>query len=116
MRHYEGEMTVAIFEENLIWSARLAKSVSSLGHEAIILDRLPSELPAADFAIVNLGSTKFDLANVVPELKAAGVHVIGHAGHKEKPLLAAGDEFGCDQVVSNSTLTFRLETLLRTPQ
>lgn len=110
------DMRVAIYEDNLMWSARLVRNLQALGHEAVVLETQPDTLPAADVAIVNLGSAVFAATSLVPALKQSGAHVIGHAGHKEKPLLAAGNESGCDQVVSNSTLTFRLAEILNLAQ
>lgn len=105
-------MRVLVLEDNLMWSARLRQSLMGLGHEVVMLDRIPEELPQADVAILNLGSDKLWSAELVSALKDQGAHVVGHAGHKEKQLLAAGREEGCDQVVSNSTLTFKLADVL----
>jgi hypothetical protein len=103
---------VLIFEDNLMWSQRLAQSVKGLGHGALVLHRMPGELPPGDAAIVNLGSPRFDLGVLVTLLKDHGVFVVGHAGHKEKPLLQLGNEHGCDLVVSNSVITFKLDQVL----
>ncbi|HRJ27097.1 MAG TPA: hypothetical protein PLO61_06265 [Fimbriimonadaceae bacterium] len=105
-------MTILIFERNLIWSGRLVRSARALGHEPIVLAAWPDQLPSADFAILNLGEPPGDLTTVVEALHAAGISTIGHAGHKEKGPLAYGVESGCDQVVSNSSLTFKLNELL----
>ncbi len=105
-------MRVLIFEDNLMWSARLRGSVQALGHEAVVIDKPAAGLPEGELAIVNLGSDRLPAADLVPRLKAAGVHVVGHAGHKEKPLTQLGNELGCDQVVSNSTITFHLAKVL----
>ena len=105
-------MTVLVFEDNLMWSARLKRSLESLGHEAVVLTALPEPLPAAEAAIVNLGSERMPVEAVQAALRGRGVRVIGHAGHKEKGLLDRGREAGCDAVVSNSTLTFRLDKVL----
>ncbi|MBS1707378.1 MAG: hypothetical protein JSS65_01510 [Armatimonadetes bacterium] len=109
-------MRVLIFEDNLMWSVRLRASVVALGHEAQVIDRVEAELPVGDLAIVNLGSDKLPAAELVPRLKAEGVHVVGHAGHKEKPLAQLGNELGCDQVVSNSVITFHLSKVLELSQ
>lgn len=106
-------MRVLILEDNLMWGARLAQTVRGLGHEAVLLDK-PLADWEGDVAIVNLGSDRLRADELVPALHAAGVYVIGHAGHKERPLLQFGRESGCDQVVSNSTLTFKLDELLAT--
>lgn len=103
---------ILIFERNLIWSARLANTLTQLGHNPRVLERVPEEIPMADIALVNLSETSFGLAELIPRLKDMGIRVIGHAGHKEKPLLEMGNEYGCDQVVSNSTITFKIQTLL----
>lgn len=104
-------MKVLLFDDNLMWSARLTKSLRALGHEPAVASAVPDATDAAA-AIVNLGSAKFDATEVVPRLRALGVHVIGHAGHKEKDLLALGKSAGCDTLASNSKLTFSLEELL----
>ncbi len=105
-------MKVLIFEDNLMWSAKLKKTAESLGHEAQILDRMPHALPDAQAAIVNLGSESLGVDALLPLLKEQGVWTVGHAGHKEKSLLDAGREAGCDLVVTNSTLTFKLDQVL----
>jgi len=106
-------MKVVVFEDNLMWSSRLAKSIDSLGHEPIIISKADIDIPAAEVAIVNLGSPTFSAAELIPTLKKQGTHVIGHAGHKETPLLEFGRDSGCDQIVSNSSLTFRLADILK---
>ncbi|MBX3112081.1 MAG: hypothetical protein KF857_08740 [Fimbriimonadaceae bacterium] len=105
-------MRVLIFEDNLMWSARLRDSVRSLGHEPVVVDKMTGGLPSGEVAIVNLGSARLPAAELVPRLKSAGVHVVGHAGHKERPLAQLGNDLGCDQVVSNSTITFHLAKVL----
>lgn|GEM_PF-552426 len=105
-------MKVLIFEDNLIWSERLRKTVTGLGHEAIVISRLKAVLPDGDVAILNLGSETLWSSELVAGLKAKGFHLVGHAGHKEKQKLQEGREEGVDQVVSNSTLTFKLDDVL----
>lgn len=105
------EVKILLFDDNLMWSARLTKSLKALGHEPELASAVPDTTDAAA-AIVNLGSAKFDAASAVPRLRALGVHVIGHAGHKEKDLLELGRAAGCDTLASNSKLTFSLEELL----
>lgn len=105
-------MTVLIFEDNLMWSARLKKTVASLGYEAVLLNRIPAELPEAEAAIVNLGSATIPAAELVPKLKANNTYVIAHAGHKEKQLQELGKELACDKLASNSELTFKLKEIL----
>ena len=68
--------------------------------------------PPATVAIVNLGGRTFSATDVIRSLRAQGVRVIGHAGHKETDLLAAGRDAGCDQIVSNGSLTFHLPQIL----
>lgn len=104
-------MLIWILEDNLIWSARLAKSLQTLGHEAVVLSSVPTE-GRADVAILNLGSLKLPGAELAPVLKARGVYTIAHAGHKEKALLEVGRVAGCDRIATNSELTFKLEGLL----
>lgn len=101
-------MKVWVFEDNLIWSARLVQSLKALGHEAVVTTQVPDG--TADAAVVNLGSQQ--LSDLVPQLRSRGVYTIGHAGHKEKELLQLGREAGCDAIATNSELTFKIESLL----
>jgi hypothetical protein len=105
-------MRVLVFEDNLMWSARLKQSLTALKHEPVMLSRVPAELPLAEAAIVNLGSQSMHAQELVPKLKLAGVFVIAHAGHKEKELQQLGKDLGCDRLASNSQLTFKLADLL----
>lgn len=105
-------MTILVFERNLLWSARLERTLRALGHTPVVLDRLPATLPAGEAAIVNLSIPGVDLGELIPLLKAQGTHVIGHAGHKEGDRLGQGKDLGCDQILSNSALTFKLEEAL----
>jgi hypothetical protein len=101
-----------ILEDNLMWAPRLANGAKQAGWEPLILDHLPSELPAADAAIVNLASAKIPAAEAIARLREAGVYSIAHAGHKEKPLLDVGRDSGADRVVSNGALSSRLAEIL----
>ncbi len=105
-------MKVLVFEDNLMWSVKLSKTIKGLGHECQVLSAIPPELPAAAAAIVNLGSETMGVDSLLPRLRSAGIWVVGHAGHKEKGLLQAGREAGCDLVVTNSVLTFKLDQVL----
>ena len=102
-------MRVLIIERNLIWSARLANSVKALGHEGFVVDALPNKIDA-DVAIINLAEPA---PLVVGPLQAAGVKIIAHAGHKEKDRLELGKAAGCDLVVTNSELTYKLPEILK---
>ena len=105
-------MTILVFEDNLIWSARLAKTVQALGHQPMVLSRVPAELPEAEAAIVNLGSRQIKPPELIPRLKQAEIYVIAHAGHKETELLKLGKQLGCDRLATNGELTFKLGQLL----
>lgn len=107
-------MRVLIFEDNLMWSSRLAKSVGALGHEPVLLKSFHEE--AGDMAIVNLASQSIPADKLVPQLKERGISIIAHAGHKEKELMALGKELGCDRLATNSELTFKIGDLLRQAQ
>lgn len=102
-------MTILILEDNLMWSPRLAKTVRSLGHEAVVLTHVPEVMPNAEVAILNLGNEKLSGPSVIHALHEQGTKIIAHAGHKEKDLLEAGREHGCDLIVSNGSLTFKLD-------
>jgi hypothetical protein len=105
-------MTVLIFEDNLLWSARLVKSLKALGHDPVVRTTPDTDPAGATWAIVNLGSEKLRADFLVPALKASGVRTIGHAGHKESEVLAYGKDSGCDVVATNSQLTFKLAELI----
>jgi hypothetical protein len=109
-------MTVLVFEDNLIWSSRLVKSLKALGHTPIVRIKPDSSSSDAQVAIVNLGSEGLDPEKLVPALNAAGIHTIGHAGHKETELLEFGRSAGCKTLATNSQLTFKLESLLAAVQ
>lgn len=102
-------MTVLIIETNLIWSIRLAKSVRALGHDVTIIPNceLTSE---ADVAILNLSSPSIE--SDISILKSKGITTIAHAGHKEKEKMEFGRIAGVNRIVSNSELTFKLESIL----
>ncbi len=106
-------MRILVFEDNLMWSSRLVQTLKGLGHEPVLSPNGDADFSGADAAIVNLGSTRTAVAELVPRLKAAGIHVIGHAGHKETERMALGKEAGCDTLVSNSELTFKIEAILK---
>jgi hypothetical protein len=105
-------MKVLLFEDNLMWSVRTRNGLEAMGHEVVVAAKPGGELPAADLAIVNLGATSFDPFVLLPRLKARGVTVIGHVGHRDKELWKRGEEAGCDRVVSNGTLANRLSTVV----
>jgi len=106
-------MTVLIFEDNLMWGPRLRLSVSALEHEPVVFSRMPDAIPEADAAIVNLGSTVFPAADLVPLLRGRGIYVIAHAGHKEKELHELGRTIQCDRLATNSELTHKIPDILR---
>ena len=91
-----------------MWSVKVKNGLAALGHEPVVT----KEPQDADLAIVSLSATAFDPIGTVKVLKAKGIRVIGHVGHKEKDKWAAGEEAGCDQVVSNGSLANRLEAVL----
>ncbi|MBC8064866.1 MAG: hypothetical protein H7Y17_08555 [Chlorobia bacterium] len=105
-------MRVLIFEDNLMWGPRLAKSVQAFGHEPLVIAKLREALPTGDLAIVNLGSLSMPASDLVPRLKAAGFKVLAHAGHKEKELHDLGRDLGCDRLATNSEITHKLEQIL----
>ncbi len=109
-------MRVAVFEDNLMWSARLIQSLKALGHEPTLVTKVEEEWGNPEAAIVNLGSSTLQATVLVPQLHEIGAKVIGHAGHKEKDLLTLGAEAGCDTVATNSELTFKLQALLENLQ
>jgi hypothetical protein len=103
---------VLVFEDNLMWSSRLTNTLRKLGHEPELRRTPDSTGNEAPVAIVNLGADSFGPTTLVPVLRAAGVTVIGHAGHKEKELHELGRQAGCDILATNSELTYKIEALL----
>lgn len=103
-------MRVLLYEDNLIWSSRLLKSLRSLGHDPVLLEK--PEVQEGPVAIVNLGSSQLEPCLLVPKLVEGGVVVIGHAGHKEKDLLELGKSSGCQVLATNSQITFKLDEVL----
>lgn len=105
-------MKILIFEDNLMWGPRLAKSAKAFGHEPHVIAKLGETIPTGDLAIVNLGSISIPASELVPRLKTAGLKVLAHAGHKEKELHDLGKDLGCDRLATNSEITHKLEQLL----
>jgi hypothetical protein len=105
-------MRVLIFEDNLMWGPRLNKSVAAFGHEPSVVTKIPTEIPPADLAIVNLSSLSLPPSDLIPRLKEAGIKILAHAGHKEKESHALGKDLGCDRLVTNGEITHKLEQIL----
>ena len=103
-------MRILVYEDNLLWASRIVRSLTAFGHEPIALKK--PEVQGAPVAIVNLGSSALEPLDLVPKLRALGVRVIGHAGHKERELLALGAQAGCDIVATNSEITYKIEALI----
>ena len=99
-------MKVLVLEDNLLWSSRLRKTLTAFGHEAVVANN-PQ---ACDVAILALNRPA--MLQEVAALKSLGAYVIGHAGHKEKDLHAAGLAAGCDRLATNSELTNKLPQIL----
>lgn len=87
------------------------QSIKAFGYEPVVASAIPEETDAT-VAIVNLGSSKLNPAELVPALQSRGIYVIAHAGHKEKELHVIGKEIGCDALATNSEITFKLEKLI----
>lgn len=105
-------MLVLIFETNLLWSARLVRTLKSLGHEPMLRGRMPESSEGAEVAIVNLGDSELDASELIARLHELGVKTIAHAGHKEKELHDLGRRAGADLLATNGKLTFKLDELL----
>lgn len=99
-------MKVLILEDNLFWSSRLRQTLQAFGHE-VALGRGPQP---CDVAIIDLARPT--MANDVAKLHDLGAYVIGHAGHKEKDLHAAGKAAGCDKLATNGEITAKLPQML----
>ena len=95
-----------------MWSTRLLNGVKACGHEAVLVERFGGEFGEGEVAIVNLGSGRLMSSGLIGRLKEAGIVVIGHAGHKEKELMAAGRAAGCDMVVTHSAMAEDLGKVL----
>jgi hypothetical protein len=105
-------MTILVYEDNLLWSSRLVKSLRALGHEPIVRTKPDASPDGAKAAIVNLGSAGLEPEKLVPALNAMGIHTIGHAGHKELEIMELGRRCGCTTLATNSQLTFKIESLI----
>lgn len=105
-------MKVLVLEENLLWGPRLRQTLVGLGHEPVLASKMPEDIPAVHAAVVNLSARSFSPEEAIRRLKEAGIHVIGHAGHKEAELLQMGRDAGCDQVLTNGQTAFSLEKAL----
>ena len=101
-------MKILVLERNLLWSSRVKRTLEPLGHAVTVATTAPLHLDF-DLAVVGLADDAF---NDIGPLCEAGITVIGHAGHKEKELIARGLAAGCDRVLSNSELTFKLPQAL----
>src|SRR5687768_7371941 len=99
-------MKVLVLEDNRLWSSRLKQTLTAFSHEAVIAT---SPQPC-DVAI--LGLERASMQADVSARKQLGAYVIGHAGHKEKRLHAAGREAGCDRLATNGELTHKLPQIL----
>ncbi|MGI8924911.1 MAG: hypothetical protein ACR2HJ_12955 [Fimbriimonadales bacterium] len=104
-------MKILILEDNLIWSGRLRQALRALGHDFEFVSEMPIE-PSGDVAIINLSSRRLSPFDAIRKLREEGILVVGHAGHKEKELWERGREAGCSRIVSNSEMTFKLESVL----
>ena len=108
-------MKILIVEDNLLWSERLKKSLLAFGHEPVFLNSAKAgrgSFQDAKAAIVNLGFDRSLLNVMIPQLKGHGTYIIAHAGHKEKKKLALGEQLGCHQIVTNGSLTYKIEQIL----
>jgi hypothetical protein len=103
-------MSVVIYERNLMWGVRLRNAVQTLGVPVAVREHHNPE--PATLAIINLSDAPEALAPLIHALKAQGTYVLGHAGHKEKPLHRMGNEWGCNYVATNSEIANKLPQLL----
>ncbi len=105
-------MNVLVFENNLLWSAKLKLGLQALGHQATVISgNLPDSIEA-DLAIVNLSQPQPPSKYLIDQLKSRNVTVIAHAGHKEKQLLQLGQEAGADILATNGELSGKLQEVI----
>ena len=88
----------------------MKQSVAGFGHEPTVALKVPESPECFDVAIVGLASEP--MRAEIPKLVALGVHVIGHAGHKDKELHALGRELGCHELATNGQITFKIGEML----
>jgi hypothetical protein len=105
-------MTILILETDLLWSVRLKNMAVAAGHQVTVVGNPPVGNQVADVAIVNLGAAHWDLQTLVPRLRANGIKVLAHAGHKEKELLELGRALQCDRLATNGELAKKLPEIL----
>lgn len=105
-------MKVAIYEDNLIWSSRLAGAIKALGHEAIVLRTGDAPLPeGAELVIINLTSPTMDASALLSSINGR-TFVIGHGGHKELAALPEGLKGACNLVTTNGKISMKFEMIL----
>ena len=106
-------MRVLIVEDNLLWSSRLFQAIRALGHETVVFHQDVASLLPIDFAVVGLAYRKSPLPPIIADLKHRKIFVLAHSGHADKDLIEQGREMACDRIVTNGSLTAKLQEYLQ---
>jgi hypothetical protein len=109
-------MKILVFEENLMWSSRLVKTLTAFGHTAVLVRELPIQADGASVAVINLGTKEPAPGVLVERLHELGIKVIAHAGHRETELIALGKASGADVLATNREITYKLPELVASLQ
>jgi DNA-binding NarL/FixJ family response regulator len=94
---------VVILAEDLIWSDRLSASVRAASADPIVIrtiERLTTELPTADAAIVDLTARAYDGIDAVGRVADAGVPVLAVGQHDDQALRRAARAAGAERVLA----------------
>jgi CheY-like chemotaxis protein len=114
--------TVAVLDDNLLFSSSVTAGLKRLGYTPLLLDsakgaaeRIAAAQPVA--ILVNLASLGWDSTDLVRSLKSepalAGVPLAGYTGHTDVARIEAARAAGCDLVVANSAISSDLPSVLR---
>jgi hypothetical protein len=101
---------ILLYEDNLLWSARLAVAARSAGHQVSVKTR--PDLEPGEVAIIDLGSVLLTPLDLIPKLAEQGTVVLGHIGHRETTLIEAALKAGCKYVASNGEISKKFPEML----
>jgi CheY-like chemotaxis protein len=114
-------MFVLVVDGNLLSCTRLLNQLQTAGWECRAVGLGPEGLALTrqrrpDAIVVNLAETSPDATLFIQAVKAepdlAAIPVLGFCGHRDSARREAASAAGCDQVVSNSSVSVALLRLL----
>ena len=106
-----------VLSDDLLDGSRIAGHAKSAGLDAVTC-RDPAALRVAlgrrpALALIDLHNPGLVVEAVVPELRAAGVRVVGFGSHVDVARLKAARAAGCDEVLPRSAFFEGLEEKLK---